>query len=645
MMYSNVLESLSYSNLNADAKKAVYDLFSETCRMQGPVALDAVQLFNQRKFLPTSLRFYSALLNKTNKESFRFLSPSQRIALEQDLLFAFYIISSEYHLVRQFQLEAEDSTRASLRELEIKIKKCAYLIHSIRKEDPSLEAKHLCMMEESEKYLKFLGFDIASHLVEGIDSLMSADKDNLLKWMEEAKTVVLKTGITEVKNKRLNWILSSRLALSVLQVLPAQFANAGRAEQEIATPDQVTGYLGWIASYTLLGINLFLLVKHTISGPWMSEAERTLPLSTWERFTTQVEQRKFTILNDLLGATVCMASFFWLKGTGEAGYIGSFLFIGYLMVDVCLSAWQFVEASTDHNIELQRYQLDIEALNNQLTQLPLDTEAKDRLSIQLSHLIEAQTQCKLEWQYKKYRRISEITYKLGAMLAYTVIYCFFLPPMEIVASTRLILNSVGTIVYFLLTIAYRSVDGQLDIDKATSYQQSATVECDKMLQQFKALKALDAPDSNQFIKPQLYLDMKRLLVDARYQSDLISYQKLKITHDLCLAIFAPTLLFFSVTFMPMGLGLGALSLGYALAQLSTQMIKKPKAIVLPKFDEAAYQKFLNLPNPTIEDLNPESSVVKKSGTAFFIDKKSAIKTSEHDGHELLPLTVKRNPIV
>ncbi len=623
MPYDHDLSNAVFCTLTLQQQQAVLNLF-KTYKDTGKWEIKGIDLVQQRKSLSTLVKFYSGELDKINSDSFPFLIKGHREELKETLIYTFYILYSEYELISKYQLEAEDSTRESLRKLRSKINKCAMLMDKLNETDLSPAQLHESLIDESEKYLKFVGFDIALEVVRGIDRLMNGEQLNNPELKGEAKTVVIKGGINDISSWRSGWGLNSNLILSVLGLLPEQFSNVDRATSVIETPAKAMGYLGWVISYTVLGIDLFLVSKHTIKGPWMNEAEVKLPFSFWERFTTQFDQRKFSILNAAMGATISMVCFLWLNATELANG----LLIGILVADIGLTIWRYCEGLTNNNKDKRRYHEDIEKLESLIKETDFLDE-KDKLDRQLQRLRKAAAQSAVEFKYRAYCILYDIIYKLATILAFSVMYYFFCPALAMVQTTKLILDGVGAAAYFLFTLIYKSFNAGLDINKTKSARLLAETECDLLLARFKELNQIQSDDpteANEFEKQQLYLEMKRLMGDSDYQERLITYQRLKLVHSLFINILMPALLFISLMFMPMGAGIALLAVGFVLAHLSTKLLKEPSANALPKFDKDAYQTFSS--EPTLKTLKKDLALSAKSGLNFFPNENKEVKTQK-----------------
>ncbi len=614
MPVSSILDSTSFSALGVAGQKAVRDLFDKTYQSADRLAIDYPVLFGQQKSLSVSLNFFSNKLDKINPASFKFLRSFQRDALEQELLFAFYIFSAQY------QLDEAEHRRQGLPARSEQIKKCACLINALRKsataETP--ETMLACATnDDSERHAKYLGLTIvAPFIAEKMLDLSAVHTDQAEEWSGAGKTGIIKEWMGEVNGRRLYWVWGGGLLSTVISMLPDDFANKQQAQTAVAAPSPITGYMSWILYYTRFGINLSLLFKHTFAGPWMSQAERQIP--AWERFKTQWQQRKFALLNDSIWGLANMACFFWLTGGGTLGYLGNVATTALLLMDVGLTVWRFYEESTQHNLDIQRYERDIRELRAKMKALAEEDEDKKIMLLQLTALEKAKKQCELDWQYKKYGLVNDLVYATSLMAAFSLMCCFLFPPAAIVPATALVLGVVGAVLCFVLTVAYAAVSGGLDITKSRATRHMVKSECQELLQQFKTT---DDP----FVKKQLYLDMKQLMTDSDYQERLIHFQKLKLARALLIDVMIPPLMFVTLMFMPLGIGLAVLVAGVALAFISTMILNRfaPEAAQLPELNEKEYTEFASLAEPTLDYLKDH-----KKTSGFFSNSTSSESKSQ-----------------
>jgi hypothetical protein len=144
------------------------------------------------------------------------------------------------------------------------------------------------------------------------------------------------------------------------------------------------------------------------------------------------------------------------------------------------------------------------------------------------------------------------------------------------------------------------------------------------------------------IKKQLYLDMKQLQAKTVYQKELINFQKMKLINSILFEVLVPALVFASLVFMPMGVGIAVIAAGLIVAAIANQTLKRfePKAPSLPDMDEAEYAAFAAAP-PLLEisdkpDLSSNTCLLQLKGLFSGGTKwgYARVPTDEQEGIEL-----------
>jgi len=617
MSGDSIFNSTTFNTLDASGQQAVRHLFDEHYLSGSMPDWDTTEIFRQRTSLAVSVGISGQRLEKINPASFQFMSVSQKKALENELLFMFYTFSA------QFQLDEAEHRRQNFAAQSDQIKLCARLLKRLR--DPKLtpELIHAQHQDESEKHLKYLGLTIVARFITArMLELTSAQlMTEQMQEISSAQTNVIKNWMGEVNGRRLYWVWGGGLLASVIEMLPDDFAHKQQGQDAVAAPSPYTGYMSWILYYTRFGINLSLLLKHTIAGPWMSVAESNIP--AWERFKTQWNQRKFSLLNDAVWATANMVCFFWLNGAGRLGYLGNVATALLLLMDVSLTIWKFYEESTQHNVDILRYEHDIAALSVRIS--GATGTDKKVLEHELVALKKAKKQCEFDWQYKKYGLVNDLTYAVGLLAAFCVVCCFFFPPAALAPATVMILGVVGAALCFSLTVGYAAVSGAIDIAKSKATGHMANEELKDLLQQFK--ECLDEP-----IKKQLFLDIKQMLAKSEFQERIVEFQKMELVRAVLVNVLIPPLIFVSFIFMPFGIGLAVLAAGFALAVISNMILNsyKPGEGALPEFNQQEYEEFLTNPPPIRLAVD---TVTDPLAPAFFANHGSSNGYQKLDGDE------------
>jgi hypothetical protein len=97
--------------------------------------------------------------------------------------------------------------------------------------------------------------------------------------------------------------------------------------------DPLLFHIGWFFYVPRLITNLFLLFKHLIPGPWMSEEEKKIAF--WVRLQAQLARRWFELANDLIWVVLGVINAFLLS---VSGVLVAYLTVGFLGGDIFLAA-------------------------------------------------------------------------------------------------------------------------------------------------------------------------------------------------------------------------------------------------------------------------------------------------------------------
>lgn len=639
-----ILDSRPFCMLDDAGQRAVMTFFNgQTPSLEEYHFLDTsdptqllkpLKYFNTQKLAAKRSSLASAVglcrdrLQRLNRTQFPWLLKAQHHALEEELLATLCLLCA------QFQLDhVEHSAQKVLDDHLVDIKKCATLLYTLQNtpsigenDSPAMQANRA--LNDSEKYLKLLGFTlIAPFLVDKIHAFSSG------------KTVVIDEWMGIVNSRRLYWVWGGGLLSSVISFLPDAFAQ-DQAQAKLSLPSTYTGYMSWVLYYTRFGINLGLLLKHTINGPWMSAEESTIPIG--ERFLTQWHARKFSLLNDLLWATSNMVCFFWLRGPGMAGYYGNILTIGLLLFDVSSATWQLLEKKTKNLRAEAEFQMSIADLNEKIRKAEAANEPVDTLKEQFKTLKKDFAKHRFDWSYERLQLISNLVYAVGLAAAFSVCCCFFLPPAAVAPATAMLLACVGAALCFSLTVAMNTVNSALDISKSRNLSDLAQREVsdenvprgdETLLQQFNALQCGDrTPIEKEFLQKQLFLDMKQTLATSDYQQALATFQKQQMIRSLVVSLLVPPMVLSAILLLPLNTGVAALVVGFCLAGLSNAILDKfkPQEESLPEFNEAEFTRFCQSPCfKTLRQIVP----TKGNHSLFSNPQKVAPENKEHGNDE------------
>jgi hypothetical protein len=615
------------------------------------------------------LNFYLSLLNKTDPVLIYYMSEQQKKEALRQIQVTYVLLLAEDKYERDHQKE----DRAVY--YKAQLKKCQALIDAIeyhficeqQQIKPAPEHGHISDEKPTSYLSLFAGYFFAH---------------NMFKISSSGTIQSIEEQLGSTNQTRLYWVRTSGFLKTMIMRLPEEFFFADQAMQMIEYPDFLSGTLSWGLYYFRFALNLGLLMKHTIKGPWMSEEEKN---ESDEYFQTQLQQRKFDLLNDFFWGTANLLCFFLLYGNGAAGSAGNILTLGLLIMDISLATWDLEEQRIQYNQQIFDYEIAIEYIQKQTADLIKEHKGKEdhiqkkimklhvlleltkkthekqhiddyeetikrikrqetdlhqeqktqeeqtqreliELSMQLTALEQAKAQCAREWNYKKIILITNITYASGLMIAFALLTAPFFP---LPAATISAMTVSGAVLCFAFSVIADTVKGCVEIHKTQTSAKELKLEYQQKIAAFKGLVHIGADDQ---AKKLMFLEIKKLTLNTEYEEKMLAYQTLKLLHTVLIECMVPPLIFISLVLLPLGPGILILSAAIALAigtRVLLDALLKPKQEDLQPFNEAEYNSFCS---------NPEQWNKKETkALSFFKSTEHSKEQKEEQPESNLPL--------
>ncbi len=318
-------------------------------------------------------------------------------------------------------------------------------------------------------------------------------------------------GMCSFNERRLYWVWAGRGGLlgTVIDLLPDNFYNKIQALDALNSLVPSTTFLSWGLYYFRFAIRAGIVLWHTIPGKWMSTEERSIPLP--ERLGKQLQINKFYLMND----------FFWASGnlacTVLSAYYGGVLTAFLLLMDVYLTQLAYQEEETQYLSNRGQYK----------------TSAIDRIG----------RQSKLDQDYKLYAMYVDTIYAICLLLAFSLIYCFFLPVL-----VPLMFSVTGTALCFSLNALSAVIKKGIDVCKSMELLHYVEEDC---------------KNENQSV-----FDLKLLKSEWIYHQKIIEYKQADMIRSVLIDIIVPPVVFIALVFMPVSIGLSVISAAFALAVAS-----------------------------------------------------------------------------
>jgi hypothetical protein len=550
---------VSFASLNRKQRKYVLKFFSESPSAISHTTRDAIKTYVSRLGhtngpLSIILALNSTSLLHTNPALFQFLTAAQRMALETDLQLAFY------QLCAQYQFDEIEHRRQHLPRYFADIERCAFLIRNLRqiRLREEIEVVHsLRHAEHSKNWLK-RKYQILH--------------DFFADEFSAGKSVYVRQWMSDFNVWRSYWSWASLMTRAAIKLFPSNFYQIDQTTEVTTNPQHILGYISWLLYLIRFTINFALILKHTIKGPWMSDEEKKCIVDQggiWNRFTQQLAQKKFLLINDLVWGTSNLLCFFWLVGPA-LGPAGDIMIVLLLIGDVFLGRYARHEAEEKHQKEMKIYDDEIARLTALVNQT-------DFMRAQLARLKEAREQCALSWLHGLKTFNADIQFNALLTLAYALT-----PLAEIgLQASATALMTASAFLCFGLVLVYASYKAYIEVEKAQSAKTTALEKCSQILFADGNMSEVD------------YIRYQDLKAEADYLDRMVRYQRYAFLRTMILRAVIPLALFSAFTFSTFGIGLAAIAVGLVLAIMAHLIIEhmKPPAPPESQFVQAEYLSF------------------------------------------------------
>ncbi|WP_131793028.1 hypothetical protein [Legionella birminghamensis] len=251
-----------------------------------------------------------------------------------------------------------------------------------------------------------------------------------LKLEADTITQKMRNDTAWINPYRLIFIRGKRLLNALVPLLN----RVERYGQVIATADKILNpalaYLGWIFFGPRLFSNLFILIKHSVPGPWMTEQEKNLGF--WFRFLAQLQRRYFEIGNDVV----------WFA----AGILNCFVFVGPLApiavyFSLACFVYDIIWASVRAGIEIYRFN----QLKAQYAEMAEDIKDDDSRRDEYEALLRHQKILDHRIRMETYRVLTTVATTTGVCLGFILMLPLFM--------ANPLIPVIGAILFLSATVA------------------------------------------------------------------------------------------------------------------------------------------------------------------------------------------------
>lgn len=457
----------------------------------------------------------------------------QQLAIQDNLMLAYY------QLAHQYQTDVNAHKRQDLERILQHMKACADRIGAMSL--PMIQSG--LMMTTTPSVTQ---------------SLQGALKNTWHDFIR-AKTKVIGMNMDTSNYWRLYWVWTGIPIRAALNLMSDTFYNITQTKYVTSEYQNALGYISWTLYFARLLMNLGLALKHTIpSLLWMSPEEKALVQAKgfFPQLQDQLNQNKFSIMNDFAWGGINCLTHLRLYGPGMLGYYGNVVTVVLLLGDMSLAFWRYKEECQAHQMEMKRYDDEMASLA-QLTGPDIVYHQKE--------LCEARAQCLLDWKHKERGLTVDKAATVANVTAFFILCNCLILDSALSATALTAFSLTGGILLYAIVMVASTVRNHMEVTKASDARLRALLLCEQLL---------TAPGDT----TALYFQS---LDEAEFQKKQAIYQHQKFVRSLVLELSIPVVIVLSFTFMPFGGGVAVMAILLVSAILSHYKIESNKPIASP----------------------------------------------------------------
>ena len=397
------------------------------------------------------------------------------------------------------------------------------------------------------------------------------------------KTTQLKSAITLVDRERAYWGWNRQLLLNFILLLPETFPRRDAAESTLAFFAPWLGFLSYMTLSIHLTLELILMIKNSLLGPWLTR-HKTQKIYFIEQLKTQLDSRKFGLLDDFLSIASNLIAFLWVTGEGSLGPFGPLLTASFRVLYVGLITWRNEEMKANYKRLIAGYEADIQALN----------AMSPKPEVEIKFLERELALCQRQFIFKQREFKTELYYLLGLFVGIALLCSLAFSPVVIPATLALVIGFLSYAISFGAVFQFHETRGK----NAILLREEGKIAIDKDIQDtLKFFK--ETPDGR--LKRQLYLDGQNLVKLYQQEDLLIADQKNILHYQTVLKAALPVIVLTAFLCLPASGAFAIMAVGML---LTTYMATYAPDYSLRAnqqvngFDETSYQSFIGAPDLT-----------------------------------------------
>lgn len=524
------------------------------------------QIRDFRPYVALFLPYYETKLSQLSREIIEYATDDERLEFQQQLQFTYYLMYLNYRIKRTdlASVEANDML-AQMDRCRDLLELLGLQLAPIKTDEQSMpdikpQPESLSTLERQKALVIELSYGLQETKERGKYFGMLWARQHIQNWLWKLG-FSSNEMMAQLNSDRLSFAWGTYTWLTLVQIMQTwniNTFNMATAEQVLSKGATALSYASWLFLGSRLVLNLSKLTYH------VARSDEELD----DSICTSLEGMKYKLVNDILWTPANFLSAMILVGAGPLVYVGNFLTMAVLLLDIAMSCIAFEELKAKHRKdqfvlnkaidELKKSIAQDESRENKLKAKPdLSAERLRDLHVQLltkknqlKDLEKIREKEAFEYKFACYAAINDIVFASGTFVSFGVC-CLFLMPAFFVASAALpYFTLVGAALCFYITAMNKAVRDIITISETYQTRKQTQTEIALFQERYASLRGNAITPAAQKNQAKVWTQLQSLHAQSNYERQLMIYQGTQMIKRLLFYVFIPPIVVVSFIFMP-----------------------------------------------------------------------------------------------
>ena len=514
-------------------------------------------LLLQRDDLARLIQATARDLDYINPALFPYLSVTQKKHLRQQLVRAHYLHAMAAHIDKlELKLDKFYADCVSCRRYERLLDNLKHIPAVGEETHPENELQRCS--DESDKPFGWTGMCLLAPVLANNMHELAAGELTLQRFLfgPEGKLGGGREVLRGLNKKPVYLGWSRQFILCVVNRVSNVMQHRPRENQALAYLGEGLGSLNFVAVQTLFALELFLVMKNSLTGIWMQQ-KRALGIPAYEIFQRQIASRRFLLVDLLCSSLTGIIGLLSTLNTLNVWPWTVLASAAYRLIDIVIAWCKYAATQQEHENSLYSLQQEIDLLQQRETNTS-DVYEREQLLAQRCQLQRAYVQQSNQWRFSNLESRNRLISALGFMIGFGLFSAFFMPPALIPTAIMVIMTLTGAAMCVAMSLLMISLKADVELQRTKCAEELTKQQLEGCLLKFNEYKALEPTEETLAFMKALYLEMKQLAAQEHYRQELYNYQLAFMTVSLISDSLFPPAVILALLFLPTGVSLAAI---------------------------------------------------------------------------------------